>query len=219
MQPDQLRSRHGVVEVAVDGLLDVAADLLDRLALGVNAVPERACRVPAVHFVFGDFEDESRSCSRLPLFAGAEDLGQQPLRLLLQPQNIRPNLGQRPHRLRRVEVACEADLVADLHTVRLVPDVGRVRQDLAPQERRDAAVFLQRDLLGIAQVGIRLVLHDSRPAVNVGREQATQRVGLRAALVDLPEDRRRILAALAGLLQRLDLGRLVDAVRVGTCDA
>ena len=38
VQPDQLRSRHGVVEVAVDGLLDVAADLFDRVARGVNAV-------------------------------------------------------------------------------------------------------------------------------------------------------------------------------------
>ena len=37
--------------------------------------------------------------------------------------------------------------------------------------------------------------------------------------MDLPEDRWRILAALAGLLQRLDLGRLVDAVRLGACDA
>ena len=30
--------------------------------------------------------------------------------------------------------------------VHLVPGVGRVRQEIAPQERLDAAVFLQRDL-------------------------------------------------------------------------
>ena len=121
--------------------------------------------------------------------------------------------------MRLVEVAGEADLVADLHAVGLVPGVGGVGQSLAPQEGVDAAGLLQRDLLGIAQVGVRLVLHHGGPAVDGGREPAAQGVSSRASLVDFLDDGRRVLAALAVLFELLEFGGLVDAVGVGALDA
>ena len=69
-------------------------------------------------------------------------------------------------------------------------------QHLAAEEGLDAAVFQQRHLLGVAQVGVGLVLDDARLAVDRRREQAAQRVGLgRALLVDLPDDRRRVVSS------------------------
>ena len=69
-----------------------------------------------------------------------------------------------------VEVAGEADFVADLDAGRVVPGVGGVRQHLAPDERLDAALFEKRHLLGVAKVGVRLVLDDTTLAVDGGLE-------------------------------------------------
>ena len=129
------------------------------------------------------------------------------------------DFGQCAHRLRLVEVAREADLVAGLDAVGLVPGVERVGQDLAAQECLDAARLLQRNLLGVAQVGVRLVLHHRGRAIEGGFKQAAQRIGRRAALVNLPDDRRGVLSTFAALLQRLDLGGLVDAVGVDAGEA
>ena len=125
------------------------------------------------------------------------NLRQQPLRLPLHRQNIRPNLRQRPHRLGLIEISGEADLVAGPHAVRLVPGVSRVGQNLTPQERFDAAFLLQRNLLGVAQIGVRFVFHHDGSAVDGSLEPAAQRVGLRASLVDILDDWRRGFAALA----------------------
>ena len=51
-------------------------------------------------------------------------------------------------------------------------------QDLAGEERFDAAIFGERDLLRVAQVGVGLILYNSRLAVDLGFEQASDRVGL-----------------------------------------
>lgn len=56
-----------------------------------------------------------------------------------------------------------------------------------------------------------LVFDHGGLAVDGGREQTAQGIGSGALLVDLPDDRRRGLVALGGLLERLDLLR-----RVGT---
>ena len=41
------------------------------------------------------------------------------------------------------------------------------------------------DLLGVAQIGVRFVLHHDRSPVDGGREQAVQRVSFCPSLVDL----------------------------------
>ena len=91
----------------------------------------------------------------------------QPFGLLLQRQDVGADLLQGAHGLGLVEVAGEADLVADLDAVGLVPGVGGVGQHLAPQEGLDAALFQERDLLGVAQVGVGLVLDHGGFAVDV----------------------------------------------------
>ena len=48
MQPDNLRSLGGLVEVAADGVLDHGAQLFQRLPLGMNAVAQSGSRVAAV---------------------------------------------------------------------------------------------------------------------------------------------------------------------------
>ena len=105
-------------------------------------------------------------------------------------------------------MAGEADLVADLGGVFLDPRVGRVGQHLAADEGFDAAVFQQRHLLGVAQVGVGLVLDDGGLAVHGRLEQAAQRVGLGlAGLVHLGDDGRRGLDAPAhGLEDLLQVG-------------
>jgi hypothetical protein len=77
---------------------------------------------------------------------------------------------------------------------------------------------LERDLLGVAQLGVGLVLDHGGLAVDGGLEQAAQRSAA-ALLVDLLDDRRRILAALALLPELLDLGGLVGAVGVDAVEA
>ena len=69
------------------------------------------------------------------------------------------------------------------------------------------------------KISVGLVLHDGRLAVDGGCEPAAQRIGVGASLVNLPDDRRRGLAALATLLQLLDLGGFVGAVGVCPVDS
>ena len=90
-----------------------------------------------------------------------------------------------------------------------VPCVGRVGQDLASQERLDAALLEERDLLGVAEVGVGLVLDDGGPAADIGRVQAAQRVTLDVALVDFLDDGRSVLfsGAQRHLQKVLPLGR------------
>ena len=73
-------------------------------------------------------------------------LRQQPLRLPLQGQDVGPYLLQRAERLRLVEVAGEADLVADLDTVRDVPGVRGVGQHLAAEESFIRLLFMRLNL-------------------------------------------------------------------------
>ena len=79
-------------------------------------------------------------------------LRQQSFRLPLQCQYISAYVLQRAEGLWLIEVPGEADLVAYLDAGRDVPCVGRVGQDLAPQEGLDAALFKERHLLGVAEV-------------------------------------------------------------------
>ncbi len=139
----------------------------------------------------------------------ADDLCQQALGLGLQRQDVRLDLRQRPHWLGLVEVAVEADLVAGLHTLGVVPRVGGVGQDLPAQERLDAALLLERDLLRVAETRVRLVLDDSGPAVDLRFEQAAQRVRGDASLVDLPDQGRGSLASTADGLEFAGFGGLV----------
>ena len=84
----------------------------------------------------------------------------QPFGLFLDGENVGADLFERAQRLRLVEVPREADLVADLGGVFLDPGIGRVGQHLAADEGLDAAVFQQRNLLGVAQIGVGLVFDD-----------------------------------------------------------
>src|SRR6185437_4989514 len=112
------------------------------------------------------------SCKALGAY-GADDLPQQPCGLILQCQDVSTDLIERPQRLRLVEVAGEADLVAGLHAVRHVPGVGGVRHNLAAQEGLDATGFEQRHLLAVAQAGIGLVFDDGGLAADPGLEEST----------------------------------------------
>ena len=80
---------------------------------------------------------------------------------------------KRAERLRLVEVAGEADLVAGLDAGRHVPRVGCVRQHLTAKERLHPTLFEERHLLGVSEVGVRLVLDDGGfLAVGGGEERA-----------------------------------------------
>ena len=96
------------------------------------------------------------------------------------------------HRLRLVEVAGKADFVAYLHAGGLVPGVGRVWQYLAAQKALNAALVQQWYLLGVAQIGVRLVLDDGRLAADIRLEQSFKGVRLGAASVNLLDERRRV---------------------------
>ena len=79
-----------------------------------------------------------------------DGLHQKDVCLPLQRHYISANIVQAAHGLGPVDVAVEADFVADFDGVRVVPGVGGVWQDALVEERLDAAVFEQRDLLGVA---------------------------------------------------------------------
>ena len=148
-----------------------------------------------------------------------EEVGKQAVGFGLERQNVSLNFLQRTHGRGLVEIAVEADFVADLHTVGLVPGVFGVGQDFPLQKGFDAAFFGERDLLGVAQVGVGLVFDHGGLAVEHGDEQAAHYVGLRAALVDFPDDARRVFAAFAVFLELLYLRCPVGAVRFGALDS
>ena len=91
-----------------------------------------------------------------------------PLRFLLHRNYISPYLLLEMQGLRLVEVAGEADLVADLDAVRGVPSVGGVGQHLPAKECFNTALLSERYLLRVPQVGVRLVLDDD--ALSVPRQ-------------------------------------------------
>ena len=156
----------------------------------------------------GVFQGRIASC-----LAATDDLGQQPLGLPLQRQNVGADLLQCAQRLRLVEVAGEADLVADLDALGVVPGIGCVGQHLAAQERLDATFFQQRHLLGVAQVGVGLVFDHGRLAVDGRLEQTVQRVGL-----DLPVLWIFLMTggASSAALGRRPLSALISFGRVGS---
>ena len=65
VQADQARSAHAVVDIALDCLAHAAALLVESVGLRVDAVTERAGRIPAIHFVLADREDDFRPGPRL----------------------------------------------------------------------------------------------------------------------------------------------------------
>src|SRR5262249_46175408 len=68
-----------------------------------------------------------------------------------------------------------------------------------------SALLEERHLLGVAQVGVRLVLDHRGLAADPRLEEAAQRVCCRTLPLDLVDDRRRVIGALDALPQRLDL--------------
>ena len=104
-----------------------------------------------------------------------------------------------------VEVPGEADLVTGLDAIRNIPGIGGVGQNLASEEGLDAAIFGERDLLGVAQVGVGLVLDHGGLAIDGGLEQAAQRVGGDAL----------VLEQQVGLADGVGLGVDLLAVEVG----
>src|SRR5437773_1536286 len=151
--------------------------------------------------------------------SGTDDLAQQPLGLLLERQDVGTDRLQRAQRLRLVEIAREADLVAGLDAVRHVPGVGRVRQDLPAQEGVDAAFLEQRHLLSVSEISVWLELHDGRLPRERGLKQAAQRVGWRALLVNLPDHSWRVVCTLGSLPQRLYLLRRIRSLRINALQA
>ena len=109
----------------------------------------------------------------------------------------------------------EADLVACLDGGRDVPCVGGVGEDLASDEGLDAALLEERDLLGVAEVGVGLVLDDGGRALDCCGKETADGIGLRVP-VDFPDDRRGGLGAFGRLPQLLDLPGLVGLAR-GRC--
>src|SRR6185437_7775555 len=79
-------------------------------------------------------------------------LGHKSRGLALQSKNVRADLLKRPQRHGFIEIPGETDLVANR-----CPGVGRVRQNLAADEGFNAAGFLERDGLSVAQFAIRFV--------------------------------------------------------------
>jgi len=106
------------------------------------------------------------------------DFAQQPVGFLLQRENVAANLRQRTEWFGFVEVAGEADFVADLGGVLLHPSIRRVGQDFAADEGLDAAFFEKRNLLAVAQVGIRFVFDDTLFPIDGDFVKAVQRIGL-----------------------------------------
>src|SRR5581483_3365853 len=78
-----------------------------------------------------------------------------------------------------------------------------------------AALFQQGNLLGIAEIGVGLVLDDRGFAVDGRRKKSAQRIGGGAFLVDFPDNRRRIVGALGVFLERLELFGRVHALGIG----
>src|SRR5689334_16435077 len=95
-----------------------------------------------------------------------QNLPEETFTFLLQRQNVGANFFESPQRLRFVKVAGEADFVADLHAVRNIPGIRRVRQDFSAQKSLDAAFFQKRYLLGVAEIRIGFVLDDRWFAVD-----------------------------------------------------
>ena len=121
------------------------------------------------------------------------DFVEQAFGLLLQRENIGGDLAEGAELGRLVEVAGEADFVADLGVGINEPRVRCVGQDFAPDEGFDAAFLQQRNLLEVAEFGVGLVFHDAGLAADLGLEQAAQGVGLGlAGFVDFLDDAGRI---------------------------
>jgi hypothetical protein len=78
-----------------------------------------------------------------------EQFIEQALGFLFHGENVGADGVQGAEGLRLVEVAGEADFVADLGGVFLNPGIGRVGQDFAADESLDAAGFEEGDLLGV----------------------------------------------------------------------
>ena len=87
-------------------------------------------------------------------------------------------------------------------------------QHLAAEEGFDAALFKERHLLGVTEVGVGLVFDDGGLAGDGGGEESAQRVGFDALPVDLLYDRRRGLGTLARVPERLYLLGGVGPFRV-----
>ena len=79
---------------------------------------------------------------------------------MFQREDVGADLGEGAELRRLVEVAGEADFVADLGVGLDDPGVGRVGQDFAADEGFDAAFFQQWDLLEVAQLAVRFVFDD-----------------------------------------------------------
>ena len=111
-------------------------------------------------------------------------------------------------------MAGEADFVADLGGVLLQPCIGRVGHHLAADEGLDAAFFEKRNLLAVAQVGIRFVFNNAFFPVDDDLVEAVQRIGLGghglagfAGFVDFRDDRRcAFLAPAHGFVELLAVG-------------
>src|SRR5712691_4049380 len=95
----------------------------------------------------GDKVSIPQSSRRAPDYPSEQAFG-----LSLYRQDVGTDCLQWTQRLRLIEIAVEADLVADLDLALSNPGVGRVRQYLAPYECLDATWLLQRHLFGIAQL-------------------------------------------------------------------
>ena len=117
------------------------------------------------------------------------DFVEQAFGLLLQREDIGADLAEGAELGRLVEVAGEADFVADLGVGLDQPGVGRVGQDFAADEGFDAAFLQQGNLLEVAEFAIGLVFDDAGLAADLGLEQAAQGVGLGlAGFVDFLDD-------------------------------
>ena len=82
---------------------------------------------------------------------------EQAFRLLFQREDVGADLGEGAELGRLVEVAGEADFVADLGVGLDEPGIRRVGQDFAADEGFDAAFLQQGDLLEVAQFAVGLI--------------------------------------------------------------
>jgi hypothetical protein len=88
----------------------------------------------------------------------------------------------------------ESNLVADLGGIFFDPRIGCVRQRFAANECFDSALFEERYLFGVAQIGIWLVLDNRSLAINCYLVPAAKGIGLDlGGLVHLGDHGRRCL--------------------------
>src|SRR5690349_8865115 len=99
--------------------------------------------------------------SAVALCSPSDYLLQQPFRFLLQSTDIRTDLVKGAQHRRLVEMAGEADFVADLGGVDIDPGVRGIGANFPVEEGFNSSLFQKRHLFGVPQFRIGLVFDNA----------------------------------------------------------